>query len=151
MRVQPTGIRHHPERRPAERFGLRPDHGRRPLECGSIRGDSKHCDDTGSDGFNSGGERPCAGSQFRSGEFVGTSGRPGEQVRYADSARDELGEVIRGKPVGCGDQSVGDTGAVERGIEPVASATEVRLDGDGSESRVDADEEQANVGAEKIG
>jgi hypothetical protein len=46
---------------------------------------------------------------------------------------------------------IGDPRAIQRGIEAVAASAEVGLHGDGSQPRVDADEEQADVIAQQVG
>src|SRR5690606_5061843 len=92
-----------------------------------------------------------AGAQLLLAQLVGSGGGPGDQVGQPDPALAQVGPVLGGHPRAGVDRARDDAGAQQRGVEAVARVREVRPGGGGPQPGVDADEEQAEPGADHVG
>jgi len=97
------------------------------------------------------GQGQPAGDQISDVELVGTRGRLSNQVGDADATRVQVHDVGRSEALRCVDDVVDDPGAVKRRVEAIAAAAEVALHRHREQARVDADDQQPDVGPEQIG
>ena len=77
-------------------------------------------------------------------KLVGARRRAIDEVRHTDPAPEKLASFVRGE------QSVGESGLVERAPESVSRPGEVQANGARPEARIDSDEEHVEPGRDDV-
>src|SRR5688572_6176343 len=142
--VEATGVGEDPDARGADALFLGPDVCPFVGEAAAVRADADEGDPLWLVAYGLALESLGAFQKFFVAELRGGGGGAGDHVGHAAAV---LGEEA---VFGGGEQSVGETRAVERGPEAVAGAGEVVADRAGIESGVDAAEEDLEPGGDDV-
>ena len=150
-RVEAAGVRHDPQPDALEPVGLLAHHGPRQPERRSVGRHPGDRNDPGPVLTHGHPQRLTALAQLCDGELRRTRRGAVHDVRDADPAFDQVGTVVIGHPCSAIDLVLDDPGAEQRRVEPVSWVGEVRLGHRRPQSRVDADDQQAQARADQVG
>jgi hypothetical protein len=142
--IEAARIGQHPHSGCSERLRLEPNGRARPIERDAIGTNANYGDTPGTQTANLPGESQSARAQLIVRELRGCSCRARYEVGDADSSLEQ--ELLFPRP----EQALGEAGAVQGGPEAIARPGKVMPRSRGVETRIDAAEEDLQIGRDQI-